>query len=192
MPCLFLNNVFKCSSRFSHVSLLVSLTPSILRLHLLEKCSNSTSLASTNSGSNWYAWSSFIEATESRTITVHLLIFSEVLSILTIKQSIWTHIYYHSSIIRDDPPTRFYLTGEMTNLYPFIQAWLEWRFRELFFSNVPLYKQFQYIAFKSFSCRLLIISYEMLIITETFNETANELTIYAAYCRWFTKLISYQ
>ena len=40
-----------------------------------------------------------------------------------------------------------------------------------------------HIAFNIFSCRILIISYEMLIITEISNEKTNELTIFAMLCQ---------
>ena len=65
---------------------------------------------------------------------------------------------------------RFYLTGDMTNLYPFIQGSLEWPFSELFTANVSLWNQYKYIAFNTFSCKILIISYKMLIITGICNE----------------------
>ena len=66
----------------------------------------------------------------------------------------------------------------MTNLYPFIQGWLEWPFSELFSANASLWNQYKYIAFNIFSCRNLIISYEILITTGISNEKTNELTIY--------------
>ena len=50
----------------------------------------------------------------------------------------------------------------MTNLYPFIQGW---SFSELFSSDVSLWNQYKYIAFNIFSFRILIISYEILVIT---------------------------
>ena len=52
-------------------------------------------------------------------------------------------------------PRRFYFTGDMTNLYPFIQGWLEWLFRELFSANASLCNQYKYIVFNIFSCKLL-------------------------------------
>ena len=66
----------------------------------------------------------------------------------------------------------------MTNLYPFIQGWLEWPFSELFSANASLWNQYKYIAFNIFSCRNLIISYKILITTGISNEKTNELTIY--------------
>ena len=51
----------------------------------------------------------------------------------------------------------------MANLYPLIQGLLEWPFRELFTANVSLWNQYKYIAFNIFSCKILIISYKMLI-----------------------------
>ena len=73
---------------------------------------------------------------------------------------------------------RFYLTRDMTNLYPFIQGWLEWPFSELFSANVSLWKQYKFITFGIFSCRILVISYKILIITGISNEKTNELTTY--------------
>ena len=61
---------------------------------------------------------------------------------------------------------RFYLTGDMTNLfYPFIQGSLEWPFSEVFSANLSLWNQCKYIAFNIFSCRILTVSYKILIIT---------------------------
>ena len=79
-------------------------------------------------------------------------------------------------------PRRFNLTGDMTNVYPFIQGSLEWPIRELFAANVSLWNQNKYIAFNIFSCRISIISYKMLIITGISNEKTNELTIYGILC----------
>ena len=70
----------------------------------------------------------------------------------------------------------------MTNLYPFIQGWLEWTFRELFSANISLWNRYKYIAFNIFSCRILIISYKILIIARISNEKTNELTIYEILC----------
>ena len=69
------------------------------------------------------------------------------------------------------------------NLYPFTQGSLEWPLGELFSSDLPLWNQCKYIAFNNFSCRILIISHKMLIVTETTNEKTNELIIYAILCR---------
>ena len=80
-------------------------------------------------------------------------------------------------------PRRFYVIGDMTNLYSFIQGSLKWTFSEVFSSVVSLWNQYKYIAFNIFSCRLLIISYKMLTITGIFNETTNKLTIYLILCR---------
>ena len=77
---------------------------------------------------------------------------------------------------------RFNLTGDMTNVYPFIQGSLEWPISELFAANVSLWNQNKYIAFNIFSCRISIISYKMLIITGISNEKTNELTIYGILC----------
>ena len=75
-------------------------------------------------------------------------------------------------------PRRFYLTGDMTNLYPFIEGSLEWPFSELFSANVLLWNQYKYIAFNIFSCKILIVFNKMLIITKTFNKKTNELIMY--------------
>ena len=81
---------------------------------------------------------------------------------------------------------RFYLTGDMTNLYLFIKGSLESPFSELFSANVSLWNQYNYIAFNIFSCRILIVSYKMLIITGISNEKTNELTIYGILCQNIT------
>ena len=78
---------------------------------------------------------------------------------------------------------RFYLTRDMTNLYPFIQDLLEWRFCDLFSSNVLLWNQYKYIAFSIFSWQMLIISCKMLIIIGISNEKTNELIIYPILCQ---------
>ena len=67
-----------------------------------------------------------------------------------------------------------------------IQSPLEWLFSELFSATVSLWNQYKYIAFNNFSCRILIISYKILIITETSNEKPNTLTIYGVLCRKVT------
>ena len=41
---------------------------------------------------------------------------------------------------------------------------LEWSFSELLTANVSLWNQYKYIAFNISSCKILIISYKMLII----------------------------
>ena len=75
----------------------------------------------------------------------------------------------------------------MTNFYPFVQGSLEWSFSELFSANVSLWNQYKYIAFNIFSCRNLIVSYKMLIITGISNEKTNELTICGILCRNVTR-----
>ena len=45
-------------------------------------------------------------------------------------------------------------------------------------SNGSLWKQYKYIAFIIFSCKILIISYKMLIITRISNEKTIELTVH--------------
>ena len=79
---------------------------------------------------------------------------------------------------------RFYLTGDMTNLYPSIQDLLKRLFSVLFSSDIAvesiqtcciyhcLVENFNHVV------RKLI-----LIVTEISNETANELTMYAILCR---------
>ena len=58
------------------------------------------------------------------------------------------------------------------------QDWLERPFSELCSANILLWNQYKYSAFNIFSCRILIISYKILIITGRSNEKTNELTIY--------------
>ena len=75
--------------------------------------------------------------------------------------------------------------GNFSRSYPFIQVSLEWRFSELFSANVSLWSQYKYIAFNIFSCTIVIVLYEMLIITGI----SNEKTIYSIYeilCRSVT------
>ena len=81
---------------------------------------------------------------------------------------------------------RFYLTGDMTSPYPFIQDLLEWPLSELFFANISLWDQYKYIAFTNFTCRILIISYKMLSITGISNEKTNALTMYGILCQNIT------
>ena len=68
------------------------------------------------------------------------------------------------------------------NLHTCIQRLLEWPFNELFSPNESLWNQYKYIAFNVFSCRILIILYEMLVTTAISNEKTNELTIYGILC----------
>ena len=65
----------------------------------------------------------------------------------------------------------FCLGTYMTNLYPFIQGWLKWRFP----SKVSSWNQYKYIAFNVFSCRISIISYKILINTGMSNEKTNHI-----------------
>ena len=58
------------------------------------------------------------------------------------------------------------------------------------FCGVSLWSQYKYIALNIFSCRILIISYKMSVITGISNGTTNESTIYAILCRNIT--ISYR
>ena len=82
---------------------------------------------------------------------------------------------------------RFYLIGSMTNHYPFIQV--RWNDH---LENIPLmrrygiWNQYEYIGFNIFSCKILIISYKMLIITGISNEKKNLLTIHGKLCRSVT------
>ena len=71
----------------------------------------------------------------------------------------------------------------MTILYPFIQILLEWTFNKSLPTSVSLWDQYKYIAFNIFSCRILIISYKMFIITGISNEKTNILIIYGKLCR---------
>ena len=68
---------------------------------------------------------------------------------------------------------------ELLSFYPRFIAMTN----ELSSANVSLLNQYKYIAFNIFSCRIFIISYKMLIIT---NEKINELAIYRILCRNFT------
>ena len=54
---------------------------------------------------------------------------------------------------------------------------------ELFSSDVSLWNQYKYVAFKIYWCRILMISYKMLMISGISNETRNELIIFAILCR---------
>ena len=47
-----------------------------------------------------------------------------------------------------------------------------------YFFHASLWNQYKFIAFNIFSCKILIISIKILIITVISNETTNELTIY--------------
>ena len=49
---------------------------------------------------------------------------------------------------------------------------------ELFFSDVSLWNQYKYIAFSISLCRILIISYKLLIINGISNETNIHMHIY--------------
>ena len=77
---------------------------------------------------------------------------------------------------------RFYLTGDMMYLYPFIQGSLESPFKGLFSADASLCNQYKYIAFNIFSWRILIISYKMLIITGISDEKTKQLTICGKLC----------
>ena len=70
----------------------------------------------------------------------------------------------------------------MTSLYPFIGGSLELLFSELRFSDAALRNQYQFAAFNISSCRILIISCKILIITVISKENPNELTIYVKLC----------
>ena len=83
-------------------------------------------------------------------------------------------------------PRRLYLAGDIANLCSFIQGLLEWPFSKLFSSDELLRNQYKYIAFKIFSCRILIILHKVLIITGISDETRmNESYIYI----WILKTI---
>ena len=76
---------------------------------------------------------------------------------------------------------RFYLIRAMAIF--FIRGSLGWPFRELVFSDTSLWNQYKFITFNIFSCKILRISFKILIVTVNSNETANELTIYTKLCR---------
>ena len=78
---------------------------------------------------------------------------------------------------------RFYLTGGITNRYPFIWGLLEQSFSESYFCDASLLVRYKFIAFKFFSCKVLIISYKTSIIAVIFNEKPNELEIYVKLCQ---------
>ena len=71
-----------------------------------------------------------------------------------------------------------YMPGDNTNLYSFIQGSLEWLVRELFSADISLYNHYKYIVFNIFSCRIVIISYKMLIVIRVSNAKINKLTMY--------------
>ena len=71
----------------------------------------------------------------------------------------------------------------MTSLFPFTKGSLEWPFRELFLANVSLWNQDKYSAFNFFSCRIKIVSYNILLITGISNEKTKQLIIYGIFCR---------
>ena len=78
---------------------------------------------------------------------------------------------------------RFYLAGDMKNLYFFIQGSLEWTFREYFSLMYRYGINTNTLHLTFFSCRISFLLYKMLIITGISMETRNELTIYATLCR---------
>ena len=72
-------------------------------------------------------------------------------------------------------PRIFYLTGDMTKV--------RWNDQLVtYFSDVSVWNQYKYIAFNIFSCRILIISRKMVIITGISHEDTNALSIYAILC----------
>ena len=58
-----------------------------------------------------------------------------------------------------------------------------WNNRSVNYFVLLLWIQYHYINFKTFSCRILIILYKIVIIFEISNETRNKLTIDATLCR---------
>ena len=78
---------------------------------------------------------------------------------------------------------RFYLAGDMKNLYFFIQGSLEWTFSEYFSLMYRYGINTNTLNLTFFSCRISFLLYKMLIITGISMETRNELTIYATLCR---------
>ena len=64
---------------------------------------------------------------------------------------------------------------------------LEWSFSELLTANVSLWNQYKYIAFNISSCKILIISYKMLIIAGFCKKKKkNYSAIYGTLCRSVT------
>ena len=53
---------------------------------------------------------------------------------------------------------RFYVAGDLTNIYSFIKFSLEWPFSELFFFDITFWNQYKHIAFNIFSSRILATS----------------------------------
>ena len=76
----------------------------------------------------------------------------------------------------------------MANLYPFIKGLLKWPIPTNV--NVSLWNE-KCIAFNTFSYRVFVVLYKMLIITGIFNEKANELTIYGMLC-WNVTIFYWQ
>ena len=66
-------------------------------------------------------------------------------------------------------PRRFYLAGDITNLYPFIQGSLEWPFSEIFSANISLRSQYKYIAFNRDGCvNFLLIDISKMSVRENY------------------------
>ena len=89
-------------------------------------------------------------------------------------------VHPYSSYIK---PRRFYLTGEMANLCPFIHVLCDLPFSELFSTDVSSCNQYKYIEFNISLCRILIVLYKMLIITGIPNEETNKVSMYAILCQ---------
>ena len=75
----------------------------------------------------------------------------------------------------------FCLTGGMTNLCLFNACWNDHLVN--FLSDASLWNQYKFISFNIFSCRILVISCKILIITAISNDKTDELSIYAKSCR---------
>ena len=58
-------------------------------------------------------------------------------------------------------------------LCSFIRGSLEWTFSKFSLSDASLWNQYKFIAFNIFSCIILIIYRNILIITVVSNETTN-------------------
>ena len=68
-----------------------------------------------------------------------------------------------------------------------VSDWLkEWPFIELFFYDPSFSNQYKLTTFNVSLCRVLIISFKILIITVISNDTTNELTTYVILCEKVT------
>ena len=79
-------------------------------------------------------------------------------------------VTYPDIVNEVDIARKFYLKGDMMNLYPYIRAPLERSFSELFFSDVSLLNENKFTVFKILLGRILIISCKLLIMTVISNK----------------------